>query len=242
MPHLSNPNASASSGNYTTIATNNLGHPWTTVTGTLSAGITGEANSATTISTGSTGRISFTGSTTQTKRVMPAAWTTHKLRGNDVRAEGEAVHESPLNGGHAWFSSLNIASGNARHHWSIFKKMHPEVEYILCGVAETDCNSSSAISNAVFMRESDHQIFESWLDEYLGHFDNDRSALYSFRLPPPPTRMQASIQVTMRHHSDMADLTMWLLKNCQANVYCLQDVLFFLSEDDATLYKMMFTK
>lgn len=214
-------------------------------TGATSTITTGNGFGYTTLGNGQfTGHlVGAAGSTTTRQRpaVAPVNWKTIKIKNNVNALDMGEVFESPLNGQPTWVGSLSLSSSAARHHWELFKKLHPSVDFLLCGIPDCDPAPYTTVTNVLFTKQQDAELFENWLAGYSENFE-DRSELYSTTLPVPPTTMNYSHQVRMRDHESLVDLSHWLFSNCQNKVYSLGGMLFFLSDEDAMLYKMAFTK
>lgn len=170
----------------------------------------------------------------------PANWTVVKPKSGRYEDTCE-IHESPVNGAQVFIGSLSISNHNSRHHWNLFARLHPEIEYLLCAIAESDeVAYGASISNVIFTNQRDFQTFENWLVEYKELFGSTEN-LYSYRLPPPPKVMERSVQVDIGTH-DLLDLCEWIISNCEDKVYHLGEMMFFLNDNDAMLYKLKFSK
>lgn len=251
MAYLKNPfskKTQLAKGTNTTMTFSNI--TAATATNATSAITTTNGFGYTTLGNGQfTGQISVggggagaAGSTTRKRpAVAPVNWKTIKITTNASTLDMGEVFESPLNGQPTWVGSLTLSSSAARHHWELFKKLHPTVDFLLCGIPDTDPAPYTTVTNVLFTKQQDAELFENWMADYSRNFA-DRSELYSTNLPAPPTTMNYSHQVHMRAHESLVDLSHWLFSNCQHKFYFLGGMLFFLNDEDATLYKMAFTK
>jgi hypothetical protein len=254
MPHLNNPNKKqplqkANTGNYSLNAVGNVTVNATKIA-TTAVPMTAAGGGIT------TGGITFTGTTGTTvyggggsymksspgPKPAPPNWKTYRLKPTTMNFGDSEMHESPANGREVYIASMSLSNGQARHHFDLFKKLHPEVEYLLCGIVEEEAHSAvTSVTNVIFPHPADAAIFEEWLDGYLDLFEGDREALYSYTLPQPPTRMNYSIQVPMGEHENQVELSLWIMQNCQDRVYYLSGILFFMNDEDAALYKLKFS-
>lgn len=238
MPYLSNPNPSSSkaqAGTYLTSSGTNWGSLTVSNTATISTGAVSAAKSA---------KVTYASGNVKAERPpAPPGWTTIKLKPNDAILERDEIHLSPVNGTAAYFARLTISNQAARHHWDLFRRLHPDVDFLMVGVAEEETAGmymSTSVSNVVFPKKEDFDLFERWLDGYLDVFDGDIETLYTHRLPPPPRTMNYSVQVHMKQHSSLVDLAVWMMEHCNDRAYYLGGMLFFLNDEDAVLYQMKF--
>jgi hypothetical protein len=205
-------------------------------------------------STGSTGWSNLTGSMslsastlltnsgtviTYKQPVPPTNWNKISISSPSVLGTSH-VHEPPITGRTAYFASLMISNHYGAHHWDVFKTLHPDIEFLACGVAEEDDTNMVSTGNIIFLNEADHTTFENWFSQYLDMFGS-KEALYSYKLPPPPPVMSYSVQIPIGKHENVGELFIWLMTNCQDRVYSLANYLFFLNDSDATLYKLKYS-
>jgi hypothetical protein len=159
-----------------------------------------------------------------------------------VRVSDDAIVEHPLLGKPAYFASIVISEPQSRHHWEVFTKLHPEINFLFAGVASNEQVRAVGASSVLFFSPSDHETFERWLIDYATPF-KDKETLYSNYFPPPPEVMNYSVRVEMTEKApvSLSDLAVWLIKNCNGDVYALEQHLFFLNDDDATLFKLKYS-
>lgn len=215
----------------------------------ITGGLTGTINTtgitATTMTpmttVNSSGQIYYsTGATPVYSTPVPSNWTVVKGPYNIDTMEDTTVHEAPVVGKTTWVASLCVSNRFGKHHWTVFTRLHPDIEFLKCGISDNDLGAVATISNVLFLREEDFLVFEEWFAEYCEVFGG-KDNIYSCFLPPPPPIMDYSHQVRLAQHGDLAELSEWIMKSCENRVYMLANILFFLSDDDATLYKLKFT-
>lgn len=187
------------------------------------------------------GGINFTGNVKSATPPMPPTWKKIDVNSdNPAYFDVSEVYETPANGRQVHIASLSISNQASRHHWDLFKRLHPDIDYLLIGVAPDEKNHHVTLSNVMLFSEKDANTFETWLEDYLQHFDNCRSRLYSYRLPPPPRTMHYSVQVHFGGQEDLVEFAVWMRENCAQQAYYLGGMLFFQNDEDAMLYKMKF--
>lgn len=237
MPQLSNKSRS-DEGN----VTSNLNSSNTTTSVTVTGSLTGTiANSALGTYTGG-----VTGSTQIVQRAKPTqskksstGWTLID-REFDPATNMNELWESPVNGREVFIASLTLSDAISRHHFELFTRLHPAVEWLVCGISQMEgMTGACAMTNIIFTNRCDFELFENWFAEYLELFGS-KEALYSHMLPPPPTQMNYSYQVTLHKQSNLLETCLWFRENCVGNVYYLGNRLFFLNDEDAQLYRLKF--
>lgn len=237
MPYLRNKNSS-DEGNVTT--TVNSSNATTIGSGTVS--VTGGGLGL--VTGGSPWSVS--GTQVQTTRVRPpehrktpSGWNKIEREFDPVMNSGE-LFESPVNGKQVYIGSLTLGDSISRHHFELFTRLHPAVDYLICGISQQEgVNGVSTMSNIIFPNRCDFELFENWFAEYLALFGS-KEALYSHMLPPPPTQMEYSYQIPLAKHDDLLEACLWFRENCVGNVHYLGNRLFFLDDQDAQLYRLKF--
>lgn len=233
MPQLTNKNPS-DEGNVTT--TVNSSGANLTVSGTIGGTVSGVVAGGSPWSV--TGAQVQTTRVRQPERIAPNGWNKIEREFNPM-TQTDDLYESPVNGKQVYIGSMTLSDSISRHHFALFTKLHPAVEYLLCGISQQEGTNGVTVSNIIFPNQCDFELFENWFAEYLELFGG-RTALYSHMLPPPPTQMDYSYQVTLAKHESLLDACVWFRENCVANVYYLGNRLFFLNDEDAQLYRLKF--
>lgn len=170
---------------------------------------------------------------------FPPDWKVIPTKVNLYEGNHE-VGESPVTGKTIHVGSLAINTSIGRFHYDLFRRIYPDAECFTIGLSEGDTSVTTACNVGFHLRET-WELFESWIAARVELFGS-RERLYSYRFPPPPKRLGASVWIESTENTrDAMGVAAWLEQNCVGPIYMIGDFWVFTDEDDAVMFTLKYS-